>query len=41
MFPSFFIHRAPPVLTDNKKIIVSFNIEFKDILPSKLKKINA
>ena len=41
MFPSFFIHRAPPVLTDNKKVIVSFNIEFKDILPSKLEKINA
>jgi len=40
MFPSFMIHRAPPVQNDNTKTIVSFNLEFKDIDPKKLEEIN-
>jgi hypothetical protein len=28
LFPSFFIHRAPPVTNDCKKTIVSFNLNF-------------
>jgi len=28
LFPSFFIHRAPPVLNDTQKTIVSFNLNF-------------
>ena len=26
LFPSFFIHRAPVVFDDTKKIIISFNL---------------
>ena len=30
MFPSFFVHRSPPIEHDVVKTIVSFNIEFCD-----------
>ena len=40
MFPSFMIHRAPPVQNDKTKTIVSFNLEFKDIDGSKLEEIS-
>lgn len=28
IFPSFFVHRAPPMLNDTRKTIVSFNFNF-------------
>jgi len=28
IFPSFVIHRAPKMLTDDRKTIISFNLEF-------------
>ena len=40
MFPSFMIHRAPPVQNDNTKTIISFNIEFLDISSQKMEEIN-
>ena len=41
MFPSFMIHRAPPVQNDKTKTIISFNIEFKDIDGKKLAEIDS
>tara|TARA_B100001057_G_scaffold342806_1_gene343744 strand:- start:92 stop:694 length:603 start_codon:yes stop_codon:yes gene_type:complete len=35
IFPSFIIHRAPKVLNDSRKTIISFNLEF-DIINEKI-----
>ena len=32
VFPSFFIHRSPPIEHDVVKTIISFNIDFCDVL---------
>ena len=37
IFPSFIIHRAPKVTNDNRKTIISFNLEF-DMINEKLLK---
>ena len=39
MFPSHTIHRAPEMLLDKEKIIISFNVEMKGILDSELARI--
>tara|TARA_R100001443_G_scaffold107347_1_gene117146 strand:- start:10748 stop:11305 length:558 start_codon:yes stop_codon:yes gene_type:complete len=39
MFPSHTIHRAPKMLLDKEKTIISFNVEMKGILDSELARI--
>jgi hypothetical protein len=39
IFPSFLIHRSPPVKTEDVKTIISFNISLKNIEDSFLKKL--
>lgn len=40
IFPSFVIHRAPKVLNDKTKTIISFNLSLKDIIDNKVKELN-
>jgi hypothetical protein len=40
IFPSYVIHRATEQKQDGEKIIVSFNLEFDNIMPSLFKKID-
>ena len=37
IFPSFFIHRAPPLLNDTQKTIVSFNFNVTKPIESSYK----
>lgn len=39
IFPSFLIHRSPPIKTKDTKTIISFNISFKNIEDNFLKKL--
>ena len=41
IFPSFVIHRASKQKTNDIKLIISFNIEFKDIDPILFNKIDS
>ena len=41
IFPSFIIHRAPKVINDVKKTIISFNLDFNLINPNILPTINS
>jgi len=40
IFPSFFIHRAPRLISDKRKTIISFNLEFNNIKQAVFDKIN-
>ena len=40
IFPSFIIHRAPRIIEDVRKTIISFNIDFLLIQPSLLEKFS-
>ena len=41
IFPSFIIHRAPKVISDVKKTIISFNLDFILVNPNILSTINS
>jgi len=41
IFPSFIVHRAPKVLLNIKKTIISFNLQFDFINPDVLPTINS
>jgi len=40
IFPSTVIHRAPSFQTDDRKTIISYNIELQEFLPEKIDKLN-
>jgi hypothetical protein len=40
IFPSTAIHRAPVFETDDRKTIISFNLELKEFSPDKIKTLN-
>jgi len=33
LFPSYFIHRSPPLKNNKRKTIISWNLDFLDIHP--------
>jgi len=40
IFPSYMIHKSPPLVRDDEKIIISFNIHFANILPEMFERLD-